>query len=397
MAIHHYGFPTRIHFGSGAVGLLPGALAELGVGRPLIVTDRGLAPLAPVTDTRERLAAAGLAPEVFAGVWGNPVKSQVTAGVAAFRAHGADAIVALGGGAAIDVAKAIAIMVHHPGDLFDYEDEKPGARPIDGRLPVYVAIPTTAGTGSEVGRSTVISDDETHVKKIMFSPRLMAVRVFADPDLTRGLPAAITAATGMDALTHLVESYLAKGSQPLCDGIALEGVRLLARSLPVAVVLARRIEAGDRALMTDPAHDAARAGMLNAALMGGVAFQKGLGVTHSLAHALSTVCDLHHGLVNGICLPYAMAFNRDVAGDKLAELAHAAGARVETADGFIGWLADLKQAVGIPRTLGDAGVTRAHLDRLVGIAVGDVCHANNPKPVATADFRALFERALVGG
>ena len=396
MAIHQYNFPTRITFGSGAIALLPAGLKELGVARPLIVTDRGLATLAPVTGTHDLLAAAGLAPSVFAGVWGNPVKSQVGAGVAAFRAHRADAIVALGGGAAIDVAKAIAVMIHHPGDLFDYEDDKPGARPIDGPLPVYVAIPTTAGTGSEVGRSTVISDDETHVKKIIFSPRLMAVRVFADPDLTRGLPASMTAATGMDALTHLVESYLAKGFQPLCDGIALEGVRLLARSLPQAVALARRIDAGEGALATDVAHDAARADMLNAALMGGVAFQKGLGVTHSLAHALSTVCDLHHGLVNGICLPYALAFNKDVAAARLAELAHAAGAREQTADGFITWLVELKQAVGIPRTLADAGVTAAHLERLVTVAVTDVCHANNPKPVATPDFRALFQRALAG-
>jgi len=396
MAIHNYNFPTRIAFGSGAIALLPAALKELGSARPLIVTDRGLASLPVVTGTNDLLAGAGLASAVFAGVFGNPVKSQVTAGVAAYRAHGADAIVALGGGAAIDVAKAIAVMIHHPGDLFDYEDEKPGARPIDQALPIYVSIPTTAGTGSEVGRSTVISDDETHVKKIIFSPRLMAARVFADPDLTRGLPAAMTAATGMDALTHLVESYLAKGFQPLCDGIALEGVRLLARSLPQAVAFARRIEAGEWALLTEAAHDAARADMLNAALMGGVAFQKGLGVTHSLAHALSTVCDLHHGFVNGICIPYAMAFNKDVAAARLAELAHAAGAREQTADGFIAWLNELKQAIGIPRTLGDAGVTAAHLDRLVGVAVADVCHPNNPKPVREPDFRALFQRALTG-
>jgi alcohol dehydrogenase class IV len=396
MPIHQYNFPTRIHFGSGAVRLLPDALRELGAARPLIVTDRGLAPLPPVTSTRDLLAGAGLAVEVFAGIWGNPVKSQVTAGVVAFAGHRADAIVALGGGAAIDVAKAIALMIHHPGDLFDYEDDKPGALPIDQKLPVYVAIPTTAGTGSEVGRSTVISDDETHVKKIVFSPRLMAVRVFADPELTLALPAAVTAATGMDALTHLVESYLAKGFQPMCDGIAFEGVRILARSLRAAVDFARRVEAGERALLDDDRHRDARAGMLNAALMGGVAFQKGLGVTHSLAHALSTVCDLHHGLVNGICLPYAMAFNTDIAGGRLAELAHAVGASAETAEGFIEWLVELKAAVGIPRTLADVGVTRAHLDRLVGIAVGDVCHPNNPKPVVEADFRRLFERALAG-
>jgi alcohol dehydrogenase class IV len=396
MAIHQYNFPTRVHFGAGAIKLLPGALKELGVARPLIVTDRLLAPLPPVTGTRELLAQAGLGVEVFSGIWGNPVKSQVTAGVDAYKAHQADAIVALGGGAAIDVAKAIAVMIHHPGDLFDYEDEKPGARPLDQKIPVYVAIPTTAGTGSEVGRSTVISDDQTHVKKIIFSPRLLAVRVFADPDLTLALPAAVTAATGMDALTHLVESYLAKGFQPMCDGIAYEGTRILARSLRPAVEFARRIEKGERALLEDPEHRQARGGMLNAALMGGVAFQKGLGVTHSLAHALSTVCDLHHGLVNGICLPYAMSFNTDVAGERLAELAHAAGAAAESAEGFIGWLDELKVAVGIPRTLADVGVKREHLDRLVAIAVADVCHPNNPKPVVEADFRRLFERALAG-
>jgi alcohol dehydrogenase class IV len=396
MAIANYNFPTRIHLGQGAIRLLPGALRELGAARPLIVTDRGLAALPPVKDTERLLGEAGLATAVFGGVWGNPVKSQVTAGVEAFRAHKADAIVGLGGGAAIDVAKAIALMAHHPGDLFDYEDEKPGARPIDQPLPVYVSVPTTAGTGSEVGRSTVISDDETHVKKIMFSPRLMAVRVFADPDLTMRLPASTTAATGMDALTHLIEAYLAKGVQPLCDGIALEGVRIFSRAFPVAMSYARKADAGDGSVLGDARHVEARTGMLNAALMGGVAFQKGLGVTHSLAHALSTVCDLHHGLVNGICLPYAMSFNQDVAGERLGELARAAGAAAPTAAGLISWLVELKAAAGIPRTLADAGVKPAHLDQLVDIAVADACHPNNPKAVRESDFRQLFTRALEG-
>jgi alcohol dehydrogenase class IV len=396
MAIAQYNFPTRIHLGLGAVRLLPAALKELGVARPLIVTDRGLAALSPVKNTQAQLLAAGLAAEVYAGVWGNPVKSQVVAGVSAFREHRADAVVGLGGGAAIDVAKAIALMAYHPGDLFDYEDDKPGARPIDQQLPVYVSVPTTAGTGSEVGRSTVISDDETHVKKIMFSPRLMAARVFADSELTARLPAAMTAATGMDALTHLIESYLAKGVQPMCDGIALEGVGIFARSFLPALRYARRVEAGDEAAVTDPQHIEARTGMLNAALMGGVAFQKGLGVTHSLAHALSTVCDLHHGLVNGICLPYAMAFNADVATTRLGALAHAVGALEENATGLVAWLAHLKAEAGIPRTLADAGVKREHLDRLVAVAVTDVCHSNNPKAVTERDFRGLFERALEG-
>jgi alcohol dehydrogenase class IV len=396
MAIHQYNFPTRIQYGPEAIHLLPNALKDGGRSRPLIVTDRGLSDLRPITGTRKMLEDAGLKPAVFSEIWGNPVKSQVTAGVEAFRSHQADAIVAIGGGAAIDVAKAMAVMVHHPGDLFDYEDGKPDGRPINQEIPTFMTVPTTAGTGSEVGRSTVISDDETHVKKIIFSPRLLAVRVFVDPDLTLGLPSAVTAATGMDALTHLVESYLSKGFQPLCDGIAIEGVRILSRNLGRAVDYARRIETGEKELISDEGHREARGMMLNAALMGGVAFQKGLGVTHSLAHALSTICDLHHGLANGICIPYAMTFNGDVVPDRLADLAHAVGARPTDAGGFIAWLGELKQAIGIPRTLADVGVRAEHVPRLVEIAVADACHPNNPKPVTAEDFRILFMEALTG-
>lgn len=396
MTIAQYNFPTRIQYGAGAIKLLPGALEEAGKKRPLIVTDQGLAALPPVTGTAKLLGDAGLTTAVFGGVWGNPVKSQVTAGVAAFGAHRADAVVAIGGGAAIDVAKAIALMASHPGDLFDYEDGKAGARPIDREIPYYVSVPTTAGTGSEVGRSTVVSDDETHVKKIIFSPRLMAQRVFVDPDLTMALPAAITAATGMDALTHLVEAYLAKDPHPMCEGIALYGLRLLTRNLARCVDFASRVAAGDAALLGNEAHREARGMMLNAALMGGVAFQKGLGVTHSCAHALSTVCDLHHGLANGIMIPYAMAFNADAVPDKMNDLATAVGARQATAKGFLDWLIELKKTIGIPRTLVDANVGRDKLDRLVAIAVEDACHPNNPRPVTRPDFVAIFTRAFDG-
>jgi alcohol dehydrogenase class IV len=394
VAIHQYNFPTKIHFGSGSIALLSDALSEVGKKRPLIVTDRGLAPLAPITDSAARLKSGGHAAAVFSEVWGNPVKSQVTAGVAAFHAHGADSIVGIGGGAALDVAKAIALMAHHPGDLFDYEDEKPGALPIDKEIPYWVSVPTTAGTGSEVGRSAVVSDDVTHVKKILFSPRLLAARVFADPDLTLELPAKVTAATGMDALTHLVEAYLAKGFQPLCDGIALEGVRLVSQSLAQAVAFAARIEKGERALLKDEDHLLARSRMLNAALMGGVAFQKGLGVTHSVAHALSTVCDLHHGLANGIAIPYAMAYNRTAVEERLADLAMMVRAKEHSASGFIQWLEELKATIGIPRTLSDVGVKREQLGRLVDIAVADGCHPNNPRPVSRGDFEQLFQAAL---
>jgi alcohol dehydrogenase class IV len=396
MAIHSFNFPTRILYGAEAIQLLPGVLKELGSRRPLLVTDKQLAELRPVTGTRKLLDDAGLSPAVFSGVWGNPVKSQVTAGVAAYRAHNADSIVALGGGAAIDVAKAVLLMIHHPGDLFDYEDGKPDARPIDKEIPPFVTIPTTAGTGSEVGRSSVVSDDVTKVKKIIFSPRLLAVRVLMDPDLTLGLPPGPTATTGMDAVTHLTESYLAKDYHPMADGIALEGLRIAARNLRTCVDYARRIQDGDRTLMSDTQHREARGQMLMAAMMGAVAFQKGLGVTHSLAHALSTVCDLHHGLANGICIPYAMAFNADVVPQRLAALAQAVGAQPASGAGFLKWLVDLRASIGIPSTLSEVGVKPEQLPRLVEIAVADGCHPNNPKPVTEKDFRALFSDALTG-
>jgi hypothetical protein len=392
--IHQYNFPTRIQYGPGAVKLVPDALKVAGRKRPLVVTDKGLAPLPPVTDTARLLEEAGLAVSVFSGIWGNPVKTQVEAGVDAFHAHEADAIVAIGGGAAIDVAKAIALMAHHPGDLFDYEDGKPDARPMESELPYYLSIPTTAGTGSEVGRSAVVSDDVTKIKKIIFSPRLLAQRVFLDPDLTMGLPAAVTAATGMDALTHLVEAYLAKGFHPMCDGIAREGLVLVAANLARVVDYARRIAAGEKALLDDDGHREGRGLMLNAAMMGAVAFQKGLGVTHSLAHALGTVCDLHHGLANGIMIPYAMTFNQQAVPQRLADLAVSVGAQPATGEGFVRWLEALRTEIGIPVNLPAAGVDRGHFDRLVEIAVADSCHQNNPRSCEPADFREMFTRAF---
>src|SRR5688572_16892932 len=239
--------------------MLRAHLEEQGLLRPLVVTDKGLAALPVYEEFLGLLGGGSLAAGQFTGISGNPVHSQVVAGVNAFHDHQADSIVGLGGGAALDVAKAIALMARHPGDLFDYEDEKPGARPIDQDIPYFVALPTTSGTGSEVGRSAVISDEETHVKKIVFSPRLLASAVFADPELTLGLPPKVTAATGMDALTHCIEAFLAKAYHPICDGIALEGLRLAARALPIAVRDGRDIQA--------------RSDMMMASMMGAIAFQ----------------------------------------------------------------------------------------------------------------------------
>ncbi|MDX2020012.1 MAG: iron-containing alcohol dehydrogenase [Deltaproteobacteria bacterium] len=378
--MNRFSFPTDIQFGNGVRARVGARLQAESVRRPLVVTDKGLATLPAVLDLQNALRNEGLATEVFAGVWGNPVKSQVLAGVAAFRAHAADGIVGIGGGAALDVAKAIALMVNHPGDLFDYEDDLPGARPFDQPIPFWVAVPTTAGTGSEVGRSAVISDDETHVKKIIFSPRLLAKAVFADPELTVGLPAHITAATGLDALTHNIEAFLAKAFHPICDGIALEGLRLGAMHLKQAVKVPTDLEA--------------RAGMMMSSMMGAIAFQKGLGLVHSCAHALGTVCNMHHGLANGVMIDHALVHNVGVATDKFVRMAQTVGIKNPGPEAFIGWLETLKADVGIPATLTAAGVAPAALQTLVDVAVADACHPNNPRPCTREDFQHILEAAF---
>ena len=385
MSIHRFSFPTPIHFGPGVRSKLADFLKGEGHKRPLIVTDKGLAALPLHKEISGLLAGSGLKVATFSGIWGNPVKSQVTEGVRAFRAHDADCIVGLGGGAALDVAKAIALMATHPGDLFDYEDEKPGARPIDGEIPFWVAVPTTSGTGSEVGRSSVVSDDQTHIKKIIFSPKLLARAVFADPELTLDLPAGVTAATGMDALTHCVEAYLAKGYHPICDGVALEGLSQAARFLARAVRSPKDIEA--------------RGGMMMSSMMGAIAFQKGLGVTHSCAHALGTVADMHHGLANGVMIDHALKHNLAAVPERFHTMALRIELKDSSPEGFIRWLGELKRETGIPARL--AGVTppvgpigKDKLDRLVEIATADACHPNNPTPCVREDFVRIFAEAF---
>ena len=378
--IARFSFPTDIRFGPGARFGVGGHLRKVGVSRPLIVTDRGISALPMCDEFAHDLAVSGLAPAQFDGVWGNPVRSQVLAGVEAFRAHGADAVVGLGGGAALDVAKAVALLATHPGDLFDYEDEMAGARPIGPDVPYFAALPTTAGTGSEVGRSAVIADDETHVKKIIFSPYLLARVVFADPELTLDLPPHLTAATGMDALTHNVEAYLARAYHPMCDGIALEGLRLASEHLSQVVAVPYDLDA--------------RSAMLMASMMGAVAFQKGLGLVHSCAHALGTVADMHHGLANGVMIDVALRWNLPAAPEKFRRMARVVGLDEGDPDTFITWLVGLKAEIGIPANLADTDVPESAVDTLVELATADACHANNPRPVGEHDFRAIFEEAF---
>ena len=274
MTLSRFAFPTTIHFGPDARKLVGPHLREAGLRRPLVVTDKGLATLPLLAELKADLAAAGLEPSVFGGVWGNPTGSQVMAGAAAYKAHGADCVVGIGGGAALDVAKVVGVLATHPGDVMEYVWDHPKVRPI-GDVPHFVALPTTSGTGSEVGRSSVISEEDTHVKRVIFSAKVLARVVFADPLLTLGLPPAVTAATGMDALTHNVESYLSPAYHPLCDGIALEGTRIASRALVTAV--------------REPGNIQARADMMMSSMMGAIAFQKDLGAVPSCAHALGTV------------------------------------------------------------------------------------------------------------
>jgi alcohol dehydrogenase class IV len=379
MSITKFSFPTTIHFGAGARHLVDAQLRELGLKRPLIVTDKGLAALPLIAQLRAELQADGLAVDVFGGVFGNPTASQVMAGAAAYQAHGADCVVGVGGGAALDVAKVVGLMATHPGDVMEYVWDHPKVRPITQTLPHFIALPTTSGTGSEVGRSSVISEEDTHIKRVVFSAAILAKAVFADPELTLGLPAAVTAATGMDALTHNVESYLSPAYHPLCDGIALEGARIAARALVTAV--------------RDGSNLQARSDMMMSSMMGAIAFQKDLGAVHSCAHALGTVLNLHHGLANALMIDTVLAWNFEAVPGKFDELAHACGVPGGGA-AFVPWLRQLKAQIGITTRLAQHGVKAEHLKRLVGLASSDICHQTNPRPCTPADFERLFRVAM---
>jgi alcohol dehydrogenase class IV len=379
MAITKFSFPTTIHFGPGARKLLGAHLREQAVKRPLVVTDKGLAALPLIAELRADLAAAGLDVAVFGGVFGNPTASQAMAGAEAYRGHHADAVVGIGGGAALDVAKIVGVIATAGGEALEYAYDHPKVRAIGAGVPWFVALPTTSGTGSEVGRSSVISEDDTHIKRIVFSPHILAKVVFADPELTLGLPPAVTAATGMDALTHNVESYLSPAYHPLCDGIALEGTRIAARALATAV--------------REPGNIAARGDMMMSSMMGAIAFQKDLGAVHSCAHALGTVCDLHHGLANALMIDTVLAWNVAAAPAKFDELAHAVGVS-GGADGFLFWLKQLKRTIGIAANLSAVGVKRESIPRLVEVATADICHQTNPQPVTAQDFERLFAEAM---
>ncbi|GAC1555568.1 MAG: iron-containing alcohol dehydrogenase [Myxococcales bacterium] len=380
---HVMSFPTRIVHGRGAAPQLPQKLKRAGATRVLIVTDRGIVQAGLLRLVTPALEAAGVKFTVFAEVDPNPTEKNAHDGIAAYRAAGADAIVGLGGGSAIDVAKAVRLLVHHQPPLARFDDAKGGDQFITERQPPFIAVPTTAGTGSEVGRSTVLVIGGTKV--VIFSPHLLATAAILDPELTVGLPPFITAATGMDALTHNLEAYVAKGSHPLADAIALDGMRRCASFLSRAVHDGKDLEAREE--------------MLLGSAFGAIAFQKGLGACHSLAHALSPVAGTHHGLANSLMLPSVVDFNRAAAEERLAGAAVAMGAdprmnAQERAHQLVARIDDLRVACGLPRKLSQAGVKREMIPQLVEKAVADACHQSNPRPCAADDFERLIGEAF---
>lgn len=372
-------FPTQIPFGEGVLDDLPAELEALGARRPLLVTDRGLTHTPIPDQVRDLMSAAGLEVAVFSEVDPNPTGDQVDSGADAFRAHQADAIVALGGGSPMDAGKAIQIRVHHLEPLEEYDDLKGGDAKIVGPLPPLVAIPTTAGTGSEVSRSAVITVAAADRKVVLFSPRLMPAVAVCDPQLTYGLPARITAETGMDALSHNVEAYLSVGYHPMADGIALTAIGMVGRFLPRAVA--------------DGHDEEARREMMMASTMGAVAFQKGLGVIHSLAHPLSSVSGVPHGLANAVMMPHALRFNAEAVPERVTAIGRALGAEDETPEGAARAVEALLSRLGLTQRLTEAGVQDGHLADLVDKAMQDGCHGCNPRACAPADFEALFKAA----
>ena len=374
-----YNFPTTVRFGAGVITELADHLKSQNLKRPLLVSDSVVVQLDFFKQILNQLSAAHLRPEVFADIHKNPVKSDVLNATVAFRQYDCDCIIGIGGGAAMDVARATALKVNHHEDLFYYDDLIGGDKYIVHPIPYFVTVPTTSGTGSEVGRSAIISVDVIHQKKILFSPRLLAKIVFADPELTYDLPPFVTAATGMDALTHNLEAYLAKMFHPICEGIALEGISLICSSIGKAVHQPDLLS---------------RSRLMMGSLMEAVAFQKGLGIVHSLAHPLSSLLDTHHGLANAVNLPYGMRFNVSGFEDKFRRIARAMELEEESGEAVVNYLFDLNRKLNLPTKLNEIGVREEHIDALTDLAIADFCHPNNPKPVSRDDFKRIYHEAL---
>ena len=379
----NWSYPTHVTFGVGTIRQLPAVCKTLGIDNPLLVTDAALATMDFVTRLIEDNHQAGLNTGLFSEVKPNPTGTNVEQGVEIFRQGRHDGLIALGGGSALDAGKAIALMVGQHRPLWDFEDEGDNWQRVnaDGIAP-SIAIPTTAGTGSEVGRASVIVDETRQLKVIIFHPGMLANRVLADPALTTGLPPALTAATGMDALVHSLEAWCANGYHPMADGIALQAITLIHRWLPVAY--------------REPHNLEARSHMLAAAMMGAVAFQKGLGAVHALAHPLGALYDKHHGLLNAVILPYVLQRNRPVIEEKLIHVARVLDLDEVSFNGCMQWIRQLRSALHIPGDLQSIDINDEQSQRIGEMAAADPSAAGNPLALSAADYTAVFETAVHG-
>ena len=376
-------YPTRMLFGPGRIAGLAEACRELGMTKPLLVTDPGLAGLPMVRDALDANRAAGLPTGLFSEVKPNPVGRNVEDGLSAYREGGHDGIIGFGGGSGLDAAKAVALMAGQSRPIWDFEDVGDNWTRADpaGIAPI-VAVPTTAGTGSEVGRASVILNEETHTKKVIFHPKMLPAIVISDPELTVGLPSHVTAATGMDALAHCLEAYSAPGYHPMAEGIAVEGMRLVKDWLPAAV--------------RDGSDPAARGHMLAAASMGATAFQKGLGGIHALSHPVGALYDTHHGLTNAVVMPYVLAYNRDAVEAKIARLAAWLELPEPSFQAVMDWILALREELGIPPTLRALGIGDDRLEALSEMAAVDPAAAGNPIPVGVPELREMLVASLEG-
>ncbi len=381
--IGNWNYPTAVRFGVGRITELPEACRGLGMERPLLVTDPGLAELPMIAEAVAGNLDDGLPTGLYTGVRPNPLGSNVSDGVEVFNTGGHDGVIAFGGGSAMDVGKLIAFAAGQSRPLWDFEDVGDNWLRADAKaIAPIVAVPTTSGTGSEVGRAAVATDEATHTKKILFHPKMLPGIVICDPALVVGLPPHITAATGIDALVHCLEAYCAPGYHPMADGIALEGLRLIHDWLPKAVADGGNLEA--------------RAQMMAAAAMGATAFQKGLGAIHALSHPVGSVYDTHHGLTNAVFMPYVLLFNRAAIIDKTAHLGRYLNLADASFDGILEWLLELRKEFAIPHTAAELGVEESRLDELAEMAAADPTAPTNPIPVNAADMRAMYDAAMAG-
>jgi alcohol dehydrogenase class IV len=374
-----WSYPTRIVFGPGEVKKTGEEARAQAITRALVVTDAGVAGAGLVEPVLASLAEAGIVARVFDGIDSNPTEANLRAAVDAWREHGADGVVGVGGGSPMDAAKLVAVRARSDRSWEELDDAAGGGRHVPAALPPVVTLPTTAGTGSEVGRAAVLTVRSSGRKTVVFAPSMMPRVAILDPELTRSMPPRTTAATGFDALTHCVEAYLSLGDHPMADAIALAGIDLVARHL--------------RAAVANGADPDARAAMMKAAMMGAVAFQKGLGACHSLAHPLSSECGLHHGLANALCLPAVLDFVESAAPERVLHVALLLGADAELG-ACSAAVRSLRGELGLPDGLAAAGVSRDALPRLADKAIEDACHRESPRPCTRADLLALYEKSM---